>query len=387
MKTDRFRRVAALFLTFLLLTVLAAPCFAAGSARDAADGVVLVSTDYGRGSGFAIGKTGKPVQYIVTNYHVIRDVYEEGGTTATVYFSAAANRFMIAEIYWTDAKKDLAVLRLPEPTTERSALALCPSGQVDMAGTVYALGYPGAATAGNDFVKYDTSDITVTRGGLAKKTRVNETDCYQIDLTISPGNSGGPLVNEKGQVVGINTFSIVSSSGQANYAVMIDELILNLDQRVIPLTVAEGGGAWVWIAAAAAVLVLAGAGGFLFWRRRARAPQTSPAQRSAALQFKLVGVGGAHAGQRFPLGEQAVRFGRDGADCQVSFPMDAPGISAHHCEVRAVETGVELRDLGSSYGTFTQRGRMAEGETILLQEGDAFWLADSANTFKVATEK
>ena len=187
--------------------------------------------------------------------------------------------------------------------------------------------------------------------------------------------------------MGINTFSIVSSSGQANYAVMIDELILNLDQRVIPLTVAEGGGAWVWIAAAAAVLVLAGAGGFLFWRRRARAPQTSPAQRSAALQFMLVGVGGAHAGQRFPLGEQAVRFGRDGADCQVSFPMDAPGISAHHCEVRAVETGVELRDLGSSYGTFTQRGRMAEGETILLQEGDAFWLADSANTFKVATEK
>ena len=48
---------------------------------------------------------------------------------------------------------------------------------------------------------------------------------------------------------------------------------------------------------------------------------------------------------------------------------------------------MELRDLGSSYGTFTQRGRMAEGETILLQEGDAFWLADSANTFKVATEK
>ena len=87
MKTDRFRRVAALFLTFLLLTVLAAPCFAAGSARDAADGVVLVSTDYGRGSGFAIGKTGKPVQYIVTNYHVIRDVYEEGGTTCLLYTS------------------------------------------------------------------------------------------------------------------------------------------------------------------------------------------------------------------------------------------------------------------------------------------------------------
>lgn len=382
MKTNRFRRFAALLLTVLLLAALAAPCFAAGSARNAADSVVLVSTDYGRGSGFAIGKTGKPVQYIVTNYHVIRDVYEEGGTTATVYFSAAANRFMIAEIYWTDSQKDLAVLRLPEPTTERVALVLCPSDKVDMSGTVYALGYPGAATAGNDFVKYDTSDITVTRGGIAKKARVNETDCYQIDLTISPGNSGGPLVNEKGQVVGVNTFSIVSSSGQANYAVMIDELILNIDQRVIPLTVARGTSIWVWIAAGA-VVVLAAAVGVALWRRRAGTPKEKPVKPHLA----LVGVGGAHAGQPFSLEEGALRFGRDSADCQVTFSLDAPGISARHCEARVVEAGVELRDLGSSYGTFTQRGRLAEGETALLKEGDAFWLADTANTFKVTTEK
>src|SRR5699024_4959324 len=129
------------------------------------------------------------------NYHVAQptDKYgEEISCSRTVYFSAAAGRSMTAELYWSSEEHDLAVLRLPEPTDEREAMVLCPMDEVDLDDDYAALGYPAASMAA-DIVKFDQSDISVTRGGISKQVRVNGTDCYLVDIDISQGNSGGPL--------------------------------------------------------------------------------------------------------------------------------------------------------------------------------------------------
>ena len=63
---------------------------------EAKDGVVMISTEKGSGSGFAIGKSGEPVEYIVTNCHVVFNDSNKA-QNISVIFSAAANRYMSAQ--------------------------------------------------------------------------------------------------------------------------------------------------------------------------------------------------------------------------------------------------------------------------------------------------
>ena len=233
----------------------------AASASDAKDSVVCIATTdesgqiIGWGSGFAIGEKGKDIQYIATNYHVAQPTDKYGNEISCSridYFSAAAGRSMTAELYWGSEEHDLAVLRLPEPTDEREAMVLCPRDEVDRDDDYAALGYPAASMAA-DIVKFDQSDISITRGGISKQVRVDGTDCYLVDVDISQGNSGGPLVNSKGQVVGINSFMIGEN---ARYAIAIDELIRNLDGEEVPYTVAGSMLSRILIIVGIAVVVI-----------------------------------------------------------------------------------------------------------------------------------
>ena len=221
-------------------------CACAATPSEARDSVVLIAAAFSeyvdtdgtvysnilsKGSGFAIGKPGEPISNIVTNAHVVTDAYGNKADTVNVYFSAAANKYMSAQIYVLDTKRDLCVLRLPEATTERRAMVLCRSNDIDIDDEFAALGYPTVAEKANDFIAYDQNDIVITKGGIAKQTMNSDgVNVYMIDISISSGNSGGPLVNSKGEVVGINTYStsdkasIFSSQvdASANYAVTID---------------------------------------------------------------------------------------------------------------------------------------------------------------------
>lgn len=373
----------------------AAPLAAqASTARDAIDSVVMVAERDARGAmlgwgtGFAIGETGKPIQYIVTNYHVIKKAYEGNGTVL-VYFSSAANRFMQAEVYWKNQSKDLAVLKLPEPTEERQALALCPMKQVNVDDTFSALGYPGAGMAGNDFPKFDKSDVVVTRGGIAKETRVNETDCYLLDLEISEGNSGGPLVNSKGEVVGINSFYIATADqtgGQikSNYAVAIDELMRGINTDVIPVTIVNPYRTALLIAgvAAAAVVVIAVVVILILVLKKKKQPTGTSASADGTGTWAVRGISGPFQDQTFPIGG-GLQIGRDPQACGIVYPLDHPGISAVHCRVAVQGDGVTLTDLQSSYGTFRDDRKLAPNETEMLKAGDIFYLADKTNSFQV----
>lgn len=409
------------------------------SYTDAKKGVVFIAADFNKqvypkkfGSGFAIGKRGKKVLYIVTNYHVVFD--KESGDKAdsvVVYFSAAANRYMTAQIYRYDAARDVAILRLPEPTQEVVPLKICKYNQVDTSGMFYALGYPARATAGTDYERYDKSDIVTTSGMIARRTMMDERDVYMLDLEISQGNSGGPLVNSKGEVVGINTFSIINTSlEQANYAVCIDELTRIIDADEVPYTLTTDAniGAILVLAATVAVdLVLlllivfslvspkkatAGYGG---GRQKAGAAadrradveenwQSRNIHRNVTMSWQdsdvglgdisstiavsditvvITGINGARLGESFVVLEK-LTFGRDPNRCDVVMPVDAEGVSGYHCQVRLCNAQLMLMDVGSSYGTYVNGGiKVAKDTEVELKDGDIFYLGSRNTMFQV----
>jgi S1-C subfamily serine protease len=141
------------------------------------------------GSGFVIDKAG----HIVTNYHVV-----EGANDVTVSFS---NRDTVkAEVVGTDPSTDLAVLRVNTSASGLRPLTLGNSDAVQVGDQVVAIGNPFGL------------DRTVTAGIVSALQRLITAPnrftidhVIQTDAPINHGNSGGPLINSRGQVIGVNT--------------------------------------------------------------------------------------------------------------------------------------------------------------------------------------
>lgn len=383
---------------------------------EAKDGVVYIQSVFSdaisSGSGFAIGENGKPVQYIVTNYHVVHNENTgEKAQSVTVCFSAAANRYMTAQVYRYSEAKDIAVLRLPEPTTEVKPLKLRKYSDNNMSETFYALGYPARATAGTDFERYDKKDIVTTSGMISRQTMVDETDVYMLDLEITSGNSGGPLVNSKGEVVGINTFSITDENyDRTNYAVCIDEVTRLIDVDEVPFTLTSDVNAKAIIVIAAVVIVdvalaamivisLMGPGKKALYERPAKKPERhdtdSDIRRTVAADsisptvavsdsVSIIScISGQLKDKDFVLKDKLV-FGRDPKRCKVVFPLDTEGVSGLHCQLVKENGKIKLTDLGSTYGTYVGNGLKIDKDTpVELKKGDTFSLGSDKNKFVV----
>lgn len=230
-----------------------------------------------------------------------------------------------------------------------------------------------------------------------------------MDVSIAPGNSGGPLVDEDGHVIGINASGAVDGETGLflgmNYAIVIDELTKILDQERIVYTMA-GALSWApnWFAyvflpigilalvggiamlakstqKGGAALAAVGIGG----RRKSVAKGHGPVGKCAVLR----GVTGKYAGQKFDLLKGKVVIGRDPATCNIVFDKNTPGISGRHCQVvyDANEDCFLITDLGSSYGTFLGNGKKLTANVAeKLSAGDTFYLCDNANRFVVTKE-
>lgn len=375
---------------------------------EAKNGVVCVATDSGWGSGFAIGKSGEPVSYIVTNYHVVSDEYGEKADSVTVYFSAAANRYVSGQVYRYDANKDIAVIRLPEPTSEVEPLKIMKSTDADINKTHYALGFPGRAVVGNDFLKFDKTDIVTTSGIISKQTMVSEVDVYMLDIEITHGNSGGPLVNEKGEVVGINTFSITDSSHDTSYyAVCIDELLRMINVEEVPYTTTEDvNKAGILVAGIDVVisivivtfLVIVATSKKNGTRKNVqavanvdRSVKNEKTSNDDILRTVAVGnsmpvlkcIAGAVLNQEFVV-EKEVYIGRDPKRCDIVLPVDAEGVSGYHCKIVNNNGKLMLEDLGSTYGTYINKGlKVSKDTSIEVAVGDEFYLGSENTKFRV----
>ena len=177
------------------------------------------------GSGFVYSKDSK-YGYILTNSHVV-----SGATTVQGVLSN--NNTVELKVLGTDSYTDLAVLRM-DAKDVLGVASIGKSSNVKVGNTVFTVGSPmGSNYSG-----------TVTKGILSGKDRLIETssstDSYttesyivkvmQTDAAISPGNSGGPLVDLAGDVIGINSLKLVDSSVEGmGFAIPIEDAMSYVD--------------------------------------------------------------------------------------------------------------------------------------------------------------
>ena len=175
------------------------------------------ATGVSTGSGFVISQDG----YVVTNYHVI-----ESATSVKVVL--CDGKSYPAEVIGYDSINDIALLKVE--AKKLVAVELGSSNDLIVGDQVVAIGNPlGELTS------------TLTVGYVSAKERTVNTDgtiitMIQTDAAINSGNSGGPLFNMKGQVVGITTakYSGASSSGATiegiGFAIPIDDVLEELEE-------------------------------------------------------------------------------------------------------------------------------------------------------------
>lgn len=405
-------------LTLALMITVSMFVFPASAKTDPRNSVVFIESSFTmnarQGSGFAIGQPGENVQYFVTNCHVIYD--ESLGIFADevwIYYSYAENDRVKAKMVVKDIEKDIAVLKIPEPTNKREALVICKNDRVEVGEGIRTYGYPSIASDASSYTEYSKNDIVVDDGVINKIDTVDDKDVYLISANITNGNSGGPLTNEKGQVIGINSFKYITSSDgitteELKYAIQIDELLRVIDRDEIDYALAgEIDTMLIIIIAAVALVVIAviilivvlvkkgkkkkGVASVVFEDVNKNAP--APAGNfnaapvapgaTAAVKATLICQTGRLAGKMYTISGKSV-IGRNPEKCNVLYPTDERGVSGVHCEVISNGAMLTVCDLGSSYGTYLENGqKLAPNTPVVLKNGDKFYVASRDNTFEV----
>ena len=277
-----FRLLSAVFGVLLLLPSFS---YAANSvpeealaARESVFRVLSQDEEYEySGSGFVVGSDVHGT-YLVTNYHVIEDTDFE--SIAVVLHDGAE---LPVTVVGYDEEYDLCVLQTSSPLKNAFVLPLAIQEVASVGDAVYALGFPGAGDYLLDDYAYAVEDITVTDGIISAVKSVTidtkKITLLQMNAAINPGSSGGPLVNGKGEVVGINTLSIWEAQ-DVYAAVSISHLTGLLQQYSVPFQTPGQSAAqeppaaapmapWLWgVIGAGAALAVAAAVFFVIRARR-----------------------------------------------------------------------------------------------------------------------
>ncbi|SHN77381.1 S1C family serine protease [Chitinophaga sp. CF418] len=145
------------------------------------------------GTGFAISNNG----YVVTNYHVI------AGADSIYIQNTKGEAFKAASVF-EDISSDLAILKITDSTFKGQPLPYTLKPQHALRGeAVFTLGYP-------------RDEIVYGEGYISAQTGFNgDSAAYQVSIPVNPGNSGAPLMDSKGDVVGIVTGKQTTSDGIA----------------------------------------------------------------------------------------------------------------------------------------------------------------------------
>ena len=167
----------------------------------------LPRESHGQGSGVIVDSAG----YILTNYHVVHGARD-------VHVELSDGRTLVAKRAGDDVDTDLSLLKIDAEGLVAAEWG--DSDDLDVGALVWAVGSPFGL------------DHTVTSGILSAKDRrtiahSSYQDFLQTDAAVNPGNSGGPLVNAQGEIVGINTAIIGDSFQGVSFA-----LASNIAQRV-----------------------------------------------------------------------------------------------------------------------------------------------------------
>lgn len=177
----------------------------------------------GNGSGSILDRSG----HILTNYHVIEDVRQ---VAVTLYNEET----YAAKLVGADPINDLAVIKIDAPKEQLFPIAIGDSDDLKVGLRVFALGNPFGLQR------------TMSTGIIASLDRTLEVhkdwiikSIIQIDASINPGSSGGPLLDSRGRLIGMNT--AIASSGNVRQSAGIGFAIpVNLIRRVVPELIQHG---------------------------------------------------------------------------------------------------------------------------------------------------
>lgn len=158
------------------------------------ESVVKIKSENGEGTGFII----KPEGYVLTNFHVV-----ENTNSPRVLFPD--NTSVIGTVFNWDEQTDLAVLKVEKANLK--ALNFGDSDKLIVGQNLIAIGFP--------YSDILAGEASVTKGTFSAKraSDFEGIEFIQTDVALNPGNSGGPLINVCGEVVGINALSIAEAQG------------------------------------------------------------------------------------------------------------------------------------------------------------------------------
>jgi S1-C subfamily serine protease len=183
------------------------------------------------GTGFLIGQ----YRYVITNYHVVKE-------TSSILVRFTNGQAMEANLVARDSRNDIAILKLATtPPVLAIPIKMGNSSSTRMGDEIFTIGYPASDIMG-ERPKYSQGVINAVTGMMDDPT------FFQISVPIQPGNSGGPLFNEQGEVIGITTASLSLWAADAmgaipqnvNYAIK-SSFVKNLLSTIPELMTANKG--------------------------------------------------------------------------------------------------------------------------------------------------
>jgi len=380
----------------------------------------------GHGSGFLINKLG----YIITNYHVITTsrnvvVYDGGIKLENV---------KEAQVIWKTKKYDLAIIKVSNLNPQRKPLTLLKSKMIEayVDEDVWSLGFPGVSNVA--IVNSYSTEVKSDKGVVRAKPEQRELLVPGVPVLtiehgafIHGGNSGGPLVDYCGRVLGVNEGAPKGVTG-IGWAVHINHLIDALEINNINYKTATSAcdyysgyakglnpillytfiGLFALIIGVIAWLLKyrnAKPEGMTQYMRaevskyfkRSQGNENKPKVKinenielasTSNSTFALLVGRGKMSGCNFELrGDDSIILGRS-SEADIKIDSDTVGRNHVRLSWQAHSSQIWLEDLGSTNGTFLSNGQeLKSGVKMTIGLGDSFYLAEVEFSFRLAPKK
>ncbi len=271
----RVRKVISLLAVVCMVLTMNLTAFAASDATpavaEARKGIIQVRLYYvdnagnetclQTGSGFLVGAASGATT-VITNYHVITlpdfteaeddwdkesaseyfgvDFFNSNEVNMEVRVAVKRDVEIVASYVNGSEQTDFAILELEQAIYDRSPLKFANSDNLVETQNIYALGFPAAASILEDDSVYTTEDVTISNGIIGKFMAINNIDFVLHNAKLGFGNSGGPLVDSTGAVVGVNTLIYGDVTGNYYSSIAINEIASVLDALGIVYEKADG---------------------------------------------------------------------------------------------------------------------------------------------------
>jgi len=191
----------AKFRWFLLAPIVLfslSACTTTGTLNNTSSSLEINTSDVATGTGFLFSSS----DYVITSYHVVHGA-------KSIKVRLVNGERIDATVALKDTNNDIAILKLSQsPTSRQNIIVLGDSSSVKTGDRVFTYGFPLVDLLGDAEPRYSEGFIN-SLSGISNDPRL-----FQVSIPIQPGNSGGPVFNEKGELIGIATSSIDSVQTQ-----------------------------------------------------------------------------------------------------------------------------------------------------------------------------